>query len=556
MLLSLVACALCLPQATPTIEAGRAALGRQDFAAAEAIFAARVEQDAEDAQAWHLLGMALHAQRKLDAALEAHVRAATFPSTKASATYNAACAHALLGDADTAIDWLERACDAGFRDRGRCFTDPDLQALRSDPRFLRAVPPLRVGNDAFREDVRVLHEFHGENAGDQFGWVARWVGDIDEDGAVDFGTTAPSWPGNGQWRGKVYVYSSKRGELLFAHEGQPGARLGNSVSAAGDVDGDGRLDVLVGAPAGGQQAGCAYVYSGVDGAELLRLSAGEANDGFGLKVCELGDLDGDGHGDVAIGAPRCDAAGADSGRVYAYSGATGKELFRIDGEAAGDRFGTSIDATLDPRNRLLIVGAVSAGERNVGRCYVYAVDRFGAEPAFTIEPDETGANLGQYFVTAIGDVDGDGVGDVYASDWNNAALGPNTGRVYVHSGATGERCLIVTGHRPGEGFGTSVSDAGDVDGDGHVDLIVGAWQNPEGAASAGKCYLHSGADGALLATYTSTVGGDTLGFDATNVGDVDGDGGIDFLLTSAWSSVRGVNTGRVFIVAGPVLAAD
>ena len=100
--------------------------------------------------------------------------------------------------------------------------------------------------------------------------------------------------------------------------------------------------------------------------------------------------------------------------------------------------------------------------------------------------------------------------------------------------------------------GFSVSDAGDSNGDGHADLIVGAWQNAEQAASAGKCYLHSGKDGSLLATYTSTVGGDTLGFDASNVGDADGDGGIDLLLTSAWSTVHGPQTGRVFIVAGPV----
>ena len=65
-----------------------------------------------------------------------------------------------------------------------------------------------------------------------------------------------------------------------------------------------------------------------------------------------------------------------------------------------------------------------------------------------------------------------------------------------------------------------------------------------------------GRDGALLATYTSTVGGDTLGFDATNVGDADGDGGVDFLLTSAWSSVLGTNTGRVFVVAGPLPTDD
>jgi len=207
MLMSLAGLVLLATQDTPTLEAGRAALERQDFAAAATIFEALVAADDDDAQAWHGLGLALHRQKETDAALEAHLKAATFPSVRASASYHAACAHAVLGDPDRAIEWLERAYDAGFRDRGRCFTDADLSALASDPRFALAVPPLLVGDDAFAEDVRVLHEFHGENAGDQFGWVARSVGDLDGDGVTDFATTAPSWPGDGRWLGKVYVYS-------------------------------------------------------------------------------------------------------------------------------------------------------------------------------------------------------------------------------------------------------------------------------------------------------------------------------------------------------------
>ena len=146
-----------------------------------------------------------------------------------------------------------------------------------------------------------------------------------------------------------------------------------------------------------------------------------------------------------------------------------------------------------------------------------------------------------------------GVPDVYASDWNNAALGPATGRVFVHSGATGERLLTLTGTRAGEGFGTSQSVCGDVDGDGVADLAVGAWQNAEGAPSAGRVYLYSCKRGELLTTWTSRQAGDTLGFDSVGLGDVDGDGAHDFLLTSAWSHVDAPKQGRVFVVAGPQL---
>src|SRR3954468_13652510 len=77
--------------------------------------------------------------------------------------------------------------------------------------------------------------------------------------------------------------------------------------------------------------------------------------------------------------------------------------------------------------------------------------------------------------------------------------------------------------------------AGDVDGDGYDDLIVGAWQYASVAISAGRSYLYSGKDGHLLKTFTCRTPGDTFGFDATGIGDVDGDGIIDLLITSAWS---------------------
>ena len=124
------------------------------------------------------------------------------------------------------------------------------------------------------------------------------------------------------------------------------------------------------------------------------------------------------------------------------------------------------------------------------------------------------------FLSVIGDVDGDGVPDMYASDFTNAAKGPSTGRVYVHSGTDGRRLLTLTGETAGEGFGIGPATAGDVDGDGHDDLIVGAWQYAGAAVSGGRAYLYSGKDGALLKTYTCRMPGDTFGFDAVGMGDV------------------------------------
>src|SRR6185295_8279553 len=109
------------------------------------------------------------------------------------------------------------------------------------------------------------------------------------------------------------------------------------------------------------------------------------------------------------------------------------------------------------------------------------------------EADETGGALGAMFLSVPGDMKGDGVPDVYASDWANAAKGPSTGRVYVHSGADGRHLLTLTGETAGEGFGTSPSVAGDVDGDRSADfLITSAWSGISGFHSGRIFVISSG----------------------------------------------------------------
>jgi len=121
----------------------------------------------------------------------------------------------------------------------------------------------------------------------------------------------------------------------------------------------------------------------------------------------------------------------------------------------------------------------------------------------------------------------------------------------VHSGADGRRLFTFSGEKPGDGFGIGTAEAGDVNADGHADLLIGAWQNDDGAKGAGKCYLYSGKDGSLLRTYTCATAGETFGFDTTSLGDMNGDGAPDFLVTAAYSAVNGPKSGRVFVVAGP-----
>jgi len=418
--------------------------------------------------------------------------------------------------------------------------------------FQQAPPPHPVGRPAtFVETFEVLLEIEGEAAGDQFGWIGRNAGDVDGDGHADILTSAPFKAIGGASAGRAYVYSGKTGELLHQWSGQPGDLFGIGIDSAGDVDADGHADLAVGA-AGAGGTGAAYVYSGKTG-ELLHTFKGENNaDNFGRRVAGAGDLNEDGHDDIIVGAPNADGVADDVGKAFVFSGADGALLEMLEGERPGDAFGSCVDGYSDEKSKLLIIGAPSAGEGQRGATYVYKYSTRRTRPLFTIESQPGDTSLGRMFVSAVGDVNADGVVDVYASDWASNANGvQGSGRIYVHSGTDGERLLELSGKQAGEGFGIGTSEAGDVNGDGHDDLLVGAWQNADAAASGGKCTLFSGKDGSVLRTYTCATAGDTFGFDTTSLGDLDGDDVPDFLVTAAYSYIKGAQSGRVFVIAGP-----
>ncbi len=397
------------------------------------------------------------------------------------------------------------------------------------------------GAELFLEPVRVIHAFSGEQANDEFGWVARRVGDLDGDLVNDFVATAP---GHGNHAGKAYVYSARQGTLLFSRSGKPGQRYGNGAAGAGDVNADGKPDVIVGGPLAG--AGVAEVLSGADGSVLHSLQGNDPQGQFGYKVGSIGDLDGDAHDDFLVTS----LVGSGAGACRCYSGKTGRELFVLQGERRGDKFGSAVAGYHDATHRLLAVGAQDAGEGRRGTIYLYRFENGLPALAYKFSGDASGADLGQMFLSFPGDLDQDGVPEVYCSDFSSSKSVPGGGRVFVLSGSDGRILIDIAGTRPGEGLGTSPSDAGDLNGDGVGDLAVGAWQNAEGAKSGGKVYLFSGKDGQLLRSWTCRQPGDTFGFDSVGLGDVDGDRQGDLLITSAWSAVNGPKTGRVFVLSG------
>ncbi len=527
----------------PTLAAAAARMQANDPAGAKKILTALVEREPKNGRAWRNLAAACQALADYDRAAEALEHSLGVEPEFATPLYSLGVLAARQGELDLAFEWLAKARDTHKLDMTQIDFDPALEKLKSDPRFAALHPTPKDFEHPFVEPVAVLREWDGEAPNDQFGWIARNLGDVDGDGIADVVTSAPTHGGTSNDAGRVYVYSTKSGALLWKADGAPGDQLGTGIEGAGDTNGDGIPDVIAAAPGSGK----AFVYSGRDGRVLLTLTAENASDQFGRHADGIGDVDHDGFADVIVGAP---SNSASAGRAYIFSGKDGHALLTLSGEADGDSFGSAVAGWSDAKHTLFVVGAPRAGPRHSGRVYVY--DSLTNHPKFTIDSDETGGALGGMFVSVLGDVDGDGVPDAYASDWLNSALGAQTGRVYVNSGADGRRLLALTGEEAGEGFGTSPSIAGDVDGDGRADLIVGAWQFSGAAIGAGKAYLHSGRDGKLLASYTCRTPGDTFGFDAVTMGDVDRDGTDDFLITSGWSGVHGFHSGRVFILSSGI----
>ncbi len=531
-----------VPTAVSLLQAG-------DADEAEKMLQTITAREPKNAAAWRYLGNARKAKKAWDEAITAYRRAIELDPTLINPLYNLAAISALKGDTEGAFQWLGKAKATHKADLTGLSQDNDFANVKADPRFASFLPQPEDFKNPFVEDVKIIHEFDGEGANDQFGWIARKLGDIDGDGIADFVTSAPNNAAGGENAGAIYVYSSRRGKLLWRANGEKEDQLGLGVECAGDTNGDGIPDVVASSPI----HGFAHIYSGKDGSTLLTVKSESAEpEAFGQHVAGAGDVNHDGYSDFIIGAPPPpnSAPGKGIGHAYVYSGKDGKLLLTLTGEGEGDGFGSAVAGYSDGKQMFMVAGAPKAGPEHKGRVYIY--DALSSKPKFVIEGDETAGALGGMFLSIIGDMDGDGIPDIYASDWQNSAKGPSTGRIYVHSGKNGHRLLMLTGESAGEGFGTCAALAGDVDHDGHADLIVGAWQQASGATSAGKASLFSGQEGKLLKSYTCKTAGDTFGFDAVGMGDIDGDGSDDLLITSGWSGIHGFHSGRIFLISSGV----
>jgi FG-GAP repeat len=411
-----------------------------------------------------------------------------------------------------------------------------------------AVGASGAGGTFVERDVRVLHQFESNGpapAGSYFGWAVSEVGDVDGDRVRDAIVGEP-YNGADTSTGTTYVYSGRTGRLIYRFDGSAGDQNGFSMADAGDTNGDHVHDILVGSPGNG--GGHVDLYSGRTGELLHRFTGAAAGDALGWSVSSAGDVDGDHHADVVLGATQAPPAGTGPGYATIYSGRTYEPIHTLTGDADRNQFGSGAGWSRDVNHDHVadqIIGARNAGPGRRGQAYVYSGKT--GKRLFTIDASPQGAELGSFFVAGVGDVNGDGTPDFYVGDYADTTngsdgLGNVAGRAGVYSGRDGHELHAWLGDSPDAGLGPG-RGAGDVNGDGRPDLAVGSYTSSTGAPAAGKVQIFSGADGSLLRTITSTVENDNLGFDAVGLGDTNDDGLPDELLSAA-------NGNHVYIVAG------
>jgi hypothetical protein len=330
--------------------------------------------------------------------------------------------------------------------------------------------------------------------------------------------------------------------------------FGTSVAGGGDIDADGFADVAVGAPFADpvySAAGSVYLFRGSanffsnsprSAATADHVLSGTTQDEqFGISVARLADFNGDGFADAAVGARFADLSATDAGAVFVHFGGPGIDTnppLALLGEAGDDWFGNSVASAGDVNGDGfpdLIVGAPynDANGSAAGRAYIYFGGRpMNAVPDVVLQGDPQANSHFGWSVAGAGDVNHDGYDDVivgarlYGSGTRAAA-----GRAYIFFGGGPMNTVpdwILDGEAKNDWFGESVGGAGDMNGDGFDDVIVGAWYaDPPSGSAAGKAYVFFGGnppnispDLVINGPHANAQLGNAVG----GAGDVNGDG--------------------------------
>ncbi|MBL0180997.1 MAG: FG-GAP repeat protein [Chitinophagaceae bacterium] len=392
--------------------------------------------------------------------------------------------------------------------------------------------------------------------------------------------------------GRAFVYYGSAAGLSASPNSTPDdanqsfASFGVSVASAGDVNGDGYSDVIIGAyfydDGGNIDEGRAFVYYG--SAAGLSASPNSTPDDanqpgafFGVSVASAGDINGDGYSDVIIGANQYnDGANTAEGRAFVYNGSAAglsasPNSILDDADQAGAFFGISVASAGDINGdgySDVIVGAYGyddGANTAEGRAFVYHGSAAGLSASPNSTPDDADQFNAQFgiSVASAGDVNGDGYSDVIIGAFTyDDGANTDEGRAFVYHGSVAglsdsPNSTPDDADQFNAQFGISVASAGDVNGDGYSDVIIGAWAYDDGAnTDEGRAFVYNGSSGGLSATPSGAPddadqAGALFGVSVASAGDVNGDGYSDVII-GAWEYDEGANTieGRAFVYHG------
>ncbi|WP_442935863.1 beta strand repeat-containing protein [Nostoc sp.] len=490
-----------------------------------------------------------------------------------------------------------------------------------------------MANSTFNlSDINGINGFaiNGINAFDQSGASVSSAGDINGDGLDDLIIGTPFGRPNGFESGQSYVVFGSKGSYAaqfnlstlngtngFAINGiNASDQAGGSVSNAGDVNGDGLDDLIIGATGSntsGTKSAASYVVFGSKGsyAAQFNLSTLNGTNGFAINginpddsslisVSSAGDINGDGLDDLIIGARFAGPYDRDSGQSYVVFGSkggfgaqfnlstlNGTNGFAIINIHPFDQSGTSVSSAGDINGDGLddlIVGTPFAS-RFSGESYVV----FGSKGRFSASLDIPNLNGTNGFaisginedddlglsVSNAGDVNGDGIDDLIISAPGADANGSDSGQCYVVFGRrggfgasfdvstlNGTNGFAINGINPGDGLGL-VSNAGDVNGDGFADLIIGTSFGDPNGTNSGQSYVVFGSKGGFSPSFNlSALNGingfiinginafDQSGASVSSAGDINGDGFADLIIGATGADPNGDYSGQTYVLFG------
>lgn len=405
------------------------------------------------------------------------------------------------------------------------------------------------------------------SAGDQFGVSVAIAGDVNGDGYADIITGAPYNDDNAVNSGVVYIYYGSQSSMdntadVTIKGLADNDYAGYAVSSAGDVNNDGFDDVIIGLPDSHgaiPYSGTAVIFFGgpnlgskanypvldIDDADIV-LNGEDAHDKFGSAVSRAGDFNNDGFDDVAVSAPYSGDSFSKKGSVYIYFGGSpmnSKADIQITGESNIDKIGLSLAGGNDINSDVysdVIIGApdadlISESIVDAGKVYIiYGFNSSDDDELTLIDAGDTsssvtvlkGEKYKEFFGTSVGNA-GDFNGDTYTDVIvGSAYIGTDTSykdnaRLY-YGGPAMDSTVDVTfsDNKHEDGFGITVAGAGDVDGDGYYDALVGAYFADGGGTDRGLVYLYRGntiPDTDTDATFTGTVDNGWAGYSLNRI---------------------------------------